>query len=258
MNAPLLVQEPPLQVLRGLAKEIGLNEAIVLQQVHYRQQRGEGVRDGWLRRTYREWHNDFPFWSSRTIERIFNSLRNQDLLLIEDGDGTDRALRYRINYSVVPSRQIDEMQSDTLTRQSGVMSMKREKKSSSNEEDPALAAQISEVYEHWRSVMGKNGNAKLTPERQTKIKARLKDGYSPERLKRAIDGCGASDFHRSRGFDDLTLICRNGSKLEEFEAKPITGAELTPHQQEVEAALARGPEISDAEVAEQLAKIEAA
>ena len=31
----LLTQEPPLQVLPSLAVAIGLNEAIVLQQVHY-------------------------------------------------------------------------------------------------------------------------------------------------------------------------------------------------------------------------------
>lgn len=35
MGAQLLINEPPLQVLPTLAKTIGLNEAIVLQQVHY-------------------------------------------------------------------------------------------------------------------------------------------------------------------------------------------------------------------------------
>ena len=31
----LLISEPPLQVLPSLAVKIGLNEAIVLQQIHY-------------------------------------------------------------------------------------------------------------------------------------------------------------------------------------------------------------------------------
>ena len=31
----LLIDEPPLQVLPSLAREIGLNEAIMLQQIHY-------------------------------------------------------------------------------------------------------------------------------------------------------------------------------------------------------------------------------
>jgi hypothetical protein len=38
-------------------------------------------------------------------------------------------------------------------------------------------------------------------------------------ILRAIDGCAASEFHTTGGYDDLTLICRNGSKLEAFIAK---------------------------------------
>lgn len=87
---------------------------------------------------------------------------------------------------------------------------------------------VRRVWEHWCKVMGKRTNAKLTPERRKKIQARLKEGYAVERIMRAIDGCHASDFHMarreyggSRMFNDLTLICRSGSKLEEFEAIPV-------------------------------------
>ena len=34
-SSKLLIDEPPLQVLPSLALKIGLNEAIILQQVHY-------------------------------------------------------------------------------------------------------------------------------------------------------------------------------------------------------------------------------
>lgn len=78
------------------------------------------------------------------------------------------------------------------------------------------------VFDHWVTTMKKDkARTKLTPERLRLIKARLKDGYSADDLKRAIDGCASSAFHmgendRNTPYDDITLICRNGSKVETF------------------------------------------
>jgi hypothetical protein len=87
-----------------------------------------------------------------------------------------------------------------------------------------------DVFEHWLERMGKNGSTRLTAERRRAIEARVREGYSVERIKRAVDGCAGSDFHmgrhektRGRPQNDLTLICRNGSKLETFEAMPPPG-----------------------------------
>lgn len=255
MSVPLLIPEPPLQLLRSLAREIGLNEAIVLQQVYYRELQSE---DGWVRRTYSEWsRHDFPFWNPRTIERIFTKLRERGLLIAEEvGDvPTDRTLCYRVDLEVVPPRQSVGLEPDNLSRQSVGVSIGESREGSSPDgEDVSLSDQVGEVFEHWRSAFGMNGNAKLTPERRRKIQARLRDNYTVDRIKRAIDGCASSDFHRSRGYTDLTLICRNGSKLEEFERKPL-GDELSDHQQQVADALERGPDISEAEVAQRLAAI---
>jgi hypothetical protein len=218
VSTPLLIPEPPLQVLPQLAREIGLNEAIVLQQVHYRQQRGEGVRDGWLRRTYREWLRDFPFWGTRTIERIFNSLRAKDLLLVEDGAGTDRALRYRVNYEAVPSRQLDVMESANLARQSGVMSMEREKSTSPKGEDKSFSAQATEVFEHWKTVHNKNGSTKFGAKRKRAVIARLKEGRSVDFLKRAVDGNAGSEWHREHRQHELELVMRDELHVERFAA----------------------------------------
>ncbi|NEX23921.1 hypothetical protein G3480_27360, partial [Thiorhodococcus mannitoliphagus] len=51
--------------------------------------------------------------------------------------------------------------------------------------------------------------------------ARLKDGYTPAQLQRAIDGCRASAWHqgrndRGRAFDDIALICRDAARVEQF------------------------------------------
>jgi len=73
----LLISEPPLQVLPGLAKAIGLNEAIVLQQLHFLLRHSKNVFDGrkWICLSYDEWRDmHFPFWSAKTIFRVYKSL----------------------------------------------------------------------------------------------------------------------------------------------------------------------------------------
>jgi len=79
-----------------------------------------------------------------------------------------------------------------------------------------------EIFTYWKEVMGKNNSAKPTAKRMSCIKARLKEGYSIERIKLAIDGCRGSAYHRgdneqAKIYDDLTLICRSGDKVEQFE-----------------------------------------
>lgn len=93
-------------------------------------------------------------------------------------------------------------------------------------DNQSFPASIKFVFEHWKTAMGKP-LAKLTEDRKSKIKARLEDGYSVETIIRAIDGCAASDFHMGRQagstaqYCDFDLICRNGSKLEQFAAMPL-------------------------------------
>src|SRR5690554_4175288 len=79
----LLINEEPLQVLPGLAEKIGLNEAIVLQQLHYWLSRSTQVKEGekWVYNTYDEWCAQFPFWSKATVRRVFTSLEKQGLII---------------------------------------------------------------------------------------------------------------------------------------------------------------------------------
>jgi hypothetical protein len=82
---------------------------------------------------------------------------------------------------------------------------------------------VRQIFEYWIKTLQKNGNVKLTAERRRCIQARLKEGYSVAECLKAIDGLARSDFHTARGnyrgqrrYDDLTLIFRNGSRLEGF------------------------------------------
>lgn len=76
---------------------------------------------------------------------------------------------------------------------------------------------VAELFDHWRQVC-RHPQAKPTAERLRAIKARLRDGYTPAQVRQAIDGAARDPFVNVQGkrFDDLTLICRNGSKLEDF------------------------------------------
>ena len=61
----LLIDEHPLVVLPSLAKEIGLNEAIMLQQIHFWISKRKHLKGGkhWVYNTYDGWADQFPFWS---------------------------------------------------------------------------------------------------------------------------------------------------------------------------------------------------
>lgn len=86
---------------------------------------------------------------------------------------------------------------------------------------PSLSNQVSEIFEHWKARL-KHPNAKLTSERRRLVEARLKkDGYTVDQIKQAIDGCSRSVFHQGGNqhgtiYDDLSLICRDGTHLERF------------------------------------------
>jgi hypothetical protein len=115
----LLINEPPLQVLPTLAKEIGLNEAIFLQQLHYwltpsakyrpHYREFNGTVRPWIYNTYHAknddnetgWQSNFPFWSVRTIKRIVSSLKTKGLIIVSDKfneASSNRTLWYTIDY----------------------------------------------------------------------------------------------------------------------------------------------------------------
>jgi hypothetical protein len=110
----LLIKEPPLQVLPTLAKLIGLNEAIILQQLHYwvenKNSAGEIDDDGnkWIYNSYPEWKKDnFPFWSVSTIKRAFLNLEKGKLVISAQLKANQRDMTkyYRINYELLDTMQ---------------------------------------------------------------------------------------------------------------------------------------------------------
>lgn len=101
----LLLDEHPLLVLPSLAQKVGLNESIILQQLHYWLQKSDKEIDGkkWVYATYEQLHEQFPFWSIATIRRIIANLEKQNYILTANYNHMkiDKTKWYSINYSKI-------------------------------------------------------------------------------------------------------------------------------------------------------------
>ena len=110
----LLIDEPPLQVLPSLARELGLNEAIMLQQMHYwlikSSHEFEGVK--WFYKTLEDWQTEFPFWSTMTIRRTLTNLEKQKVIRIGNFNKKkfDKTKWYTIEYKCVNRRCVQNEQ----------------------------------------------------------------------------------------------------------------------------------------------------
>jgi len=75
----LLLDENPLIILPKLATLIGLNQAIIIQQLHYWLIRSDKVFEGkkWTYNTIKQWRKQFPFFGNNTIVRTFKNLNDK-------------------------------------------------------------------------------------------------------------------------------------------------------------------------------------
>lgn len=102
-TSALIISEPPLQVLPSLAIKIGLNEAIVLQQLWYLLRNpafGRQIAEHkWIFNTYEQWVAEyFPFWSVVTVKRTFANLAKMNLIASCQPEGRlSRRKYYRVN-----------------------------------------------------------------------------------------------------------------------------------------------------------------
>jgi hypothetical protein len=101
-SSKLLLDEPPLVIQPALAQQIGLNEAIILQQIHYWICTSPHDREGqkWIYNSYEEWGKQFPWIGNRKLRYVIRNLEQEGYLLTgrfnkRRGDNTKW---YRINY----------------------------------------------------------------------------------------------------------------------------------------------------------------
>lgn len=200
----LLISEPPLQVLPSLAVKIGLNEAIILQQIHYWLLRSNNVRDGykWVYNSYSEWNKQFPFFSRNTMIRAFNSLEKQGLLITANYNkaGFDKTKWYRIDYEKLVGKRSTQngytsnpkwADRDTQNGQTNTnrlpetTSENNNKHSASHSNAPSVSQLENEFEELWSKYPNKKGKKQAFNHYKAWRKASVKhtNEYLLERLK---------------------------------------------------------------------------
>ncbi|HDR2461522.1 TPA: replication protein RepO [Enterobacter ludwigii] len=139
----LLINEQPLLVLPSLACEIGLNEALVLQQIHYWMNSSKNFFEGryWVYNSVSEWQTQFPFWSESTTKRALAKLEKLGLVDIGDfnSDAWDKTKWYSINYDTLdklsgPAKTV----TNRLGQNDPIEERKMTKSSGQNDQSPQV------------------------------------------------------------------------------------------------------------------------
>lgn len=103
----LLIDEYPLIIIPSLASKIGLNKAVVLQQIHFWVSKEKNLEEGryWVYNTYEGWAEQFPFWSVSTVRRILNGLEDDGLIIADNYNKLrfDKTKWYSIDYEKLSS-----------------------------------------------------------------------------------------------------------------------------------------------------------
>lgn len=199
----LLINEPPLQVLPSLAKEIGLNEAIMLQQMHYWLLKSANEFTGvkWFYKTLEEWQTEFPFWSAMTIRRTLGSLEKQKIIKIGNFNKKkfDKTKWYTIDYQRVNRRCVQNEQTMCSDCTDGCVQFEqtytRDYQESTTEnnnvpEEKPLKVVWTEETRHIIDYLNKRAGKKYsvkTKKTAQLIHKLLDNGFTVEDFERVID-----------------------------------------------------------------------
>ncbi|SDD21364.1 hypothetical protein [Halanaerobium congolense] len=130
----LLIDEYPLMVLPTFAKEIGLKNAIFVQQIHFLTQTKQQNNDiytyknghMWVYNTINEWHkNYFSFMSKSTLKRVIKNCEDDGYIISTDEFNKseyDKTKWYRINYEKISEiqkeieKEIEEKREEKLKK----------------------------------------------------------------------------------------------------------------------------------------------
>ena len=167
----LLINEHPLIVLPSLAAAIGLNEAMVLQQVHFWAGVSDKEHDGhtWFYRTMEDWQHTFRFWSKSTLERAIKSLKKMDLIKTAKlakhfkSNNFDQTIYYTLNYAVLA--KIELQASDSPYRQNDSIDLQEIEEPSndaSRQIDGIDTSSVTESYQQNDGIRSRQIDGMLT------------------------------------------------------------------------------------------------
>ena len=210
----LLLNEPPLVVQPTLAVKLGLNEALVLQQIHYWAAMKLNLKDGyyWVYNTYEDWAKQFPFMSKSTIGRVLRNLEKDKVIVVGNYNklSFDKTKWYRIDYnelkkyedntsqdgfvnpvSDIPKSNHDDVKLVSSRKSERVNNTIDYTKTSTDIKDivepkAQQPSPIPKIVEYLNTV----ANKKFKPNTSATTKllnARLSDGYTLQEIKYVID-----------------------------------------------------------------------
>ena len=201
----LLIYDNPIMILPTLAQKIGLNEAVMLQQIHYWLISSQHEKDGrkWVYNTYRDWQLQLPFWSESTIKRSIKSLEEQGYLLSANYNQLkmDKTKWYSIDYeklAELESDAQDHLEPSTVQIDTTVMADCPLEEDRMNQAIPEITTETSTetttknvipfseiiTYLNTKSHSAYKPGTKKTKEL---ITARWNEGFYLEDFKKVID-----------------------------------------------------------------------
>lgn len=170
----------------------------------------------------------FLLWtgaSRASVIRAINSLEEKGLITRRRRAGTTSALSVVLEKTNRSKGSVKMTQGGVKMRRGGVKMIpnnkednKTNKEEINKEESDKVAVEVQRTYDLFIEKFGKNPNTfKLTPKRQKKIKARLKD-CGETMLRGAIENTAKNEFYRGeneRGWKaDLDFILRSYEQVE--------------------------------------------
>ena len=189
-----LLDDHPLVIIPKLAVAVGLNEAIVLQQVNYWLNKSTKVFEGkkWTYNSYEDWQKQLPFWSISTLKRIFTGLEKDGLLISGNFNKAkfDKTKWYTIDSVKLTSRvcQIDTMESVNLNQPIPDTSSDTSSDTSLKTYSPAKAEPHLPFDEIVTFLNEKAGTKYHSTSAKTKklIHARFSEGFTLDDFKTVI------------------------------------------------------------------------
>lgn len=220
----------------------------------------ESDANGWFPRSYVQWKAEIRL-GEYEVRKACNQLKSLDLIetKLKKKEGAP-TVWYRLKVETFSESILEFLQNRNL-RNSRIESVENaesfitrkttretegEKEISGDSQKPAHKAQtfgkmkvtsaerdqVLEVFAYWTEARCKRG-AKLIVDspRWTKTVERLREGYTVEDLKLAIDGIALSPHHmgkndRGEVYDDLFHVCKSPEQVEKFKAKALDARSL--------------------------------
>ena len=154
-----LIEKTVLTIEPTLALKIGLNESIVLKQLHYWIKKSKKNHNGkkWVFNTYKQWKEQLPFFSEKTIQRIILNLKEIGLIEIQqiDKNKMNRTNFYSINYEKIDQLFEDlkiSNQTPSITKQEENKKLKEKKP---NEGGGFYSQEFLKFWENYPKKIGK-------------------------------------------------------------------------------------------------------